>query len=89
MTGQRDTLIALLLQGSTAMPGCLSYIVARDPNDADAVWVTEAWTSAEAHKASLALPSVQAAIAKARPIIAAFKDHIETEPVGGTGIPSR
>jgi quinol monooxygenase YgiN len=28
------------------MPGCLSCIVARDPSDADAVWVTEVWDCA-------------------------------------------
>ncbi len=41
--GQRDALIAILIEGTAAMPGCLSYIVAEDPADAEAVWVTEAW----------------------------------------------
>ena len=40
--------------------GCLNYIVARDPADADAIWITEVWVDAASHKASLALPSVQA-----------------------------
>ncbi len=39
--GQRDALIAILLDGIAAMPGCLSYIVASDPADADAIWITE------------------------------------------------
>lgn len=84
--GQRERLVTLLLQGSVDMPGCRSYVVARDPNDADAVWVTEVWDAAASHRASLALPGVQAAIAEARPLIAAFQDHIETEPVGGHGL---
>lgn len=84
--GQRDALIAILLDGIGGMPGCLSYVVARDPADADAVWITEVWDSAEHHKASLSLPQVQAAIAKARPIIAGFDTHIVTEPVGGHGL---
>lgn len=29
--GQRDALIDILLEGTSVMPGCLSYIVARDP----------------------------------------------------------
>ena len=37
------------------MPGCLSYIVAEDPNDPDALWVTEVWTDEAAHRASLDL----------------------------------
>lgn len=88
-SGQRETLIAILLEGIDAMPGCLSYIVARDPSDNDALWVTEVWDNAESHKSSLALPSVKAAIAKARPLIAAFQDHIITEPVNGIGLLSR
>ncbi len=85
-TGKRDALIAILTEGIERMPGCLSYIVAKDPKDEDAIWITEVWDSAASHKASLALPRVQGAIAKARPIIAAFQDHIETEPVGGIGL---
>jgi quinol monooxygenase YgiN len=88
VSGQRDALIAILLDGIGGMPGCLSYVVARDPTDADAVWITEVWDSIEHHKASLSLPQVQAAIAKARPIIAGFDTHIVTEPVGGHGLPA-
>lgn len=84
--GQRDTLIAILLDGIDSMPGCLSYIVARDPADADAVWITEAWDSEQSHKASLALPQVKDAIARARPVIAGFDSHVVTIPVGGHGL---
>jgi quinol monooxygenase YgiN len=69
------------------MPGCLSYVVARDPGDPDVIWVSEAWDSAESHKASLKLPQVEAAIAKARPLIAGFDMSVPTEPVGGVGLP--
>lgn len=85
--GQRDALIALLLEGTEAMPGCLSYIVARDPGDADAIWITEVWDSRESHAASLQLPAVRATIARARPLIAGFDSGTETEPVGGVGLP--
>jgi len=84
--GQRDAMVAILLESSGAMPGCLSYIVATDPSDADSLWITEAWDSQESHRASLTLPAVQAAIAKARPLIAAFSNRVETVPVGGYGL---
>jgi quinol monooxygenase YgiN len=48
--------------------------------------VTEVWTDAASHKASLQLPEVQAAIAKARPIIAGFEFQVETHPAGGFGL---
>ena len=84
--GQRDALAAILLEGTDAMPGCLSYIVARDPADADALWITEVWDSADSHRASLQLPAVQAAIARGRPLIAGFDSQTVTEPLGGVGL---
>ena len=84
--GNRDALAAILLQGIAGMPGCLSYIVAQDPTNPDALWVTEVWTSQAEHQASLTLPSVRAAIAQARPIIAGFGERFETTPVGGQGL---
>jgi len=84
--GKRGDLLALLLESSGGMPGCLSYIVAKDLKDPDALWITEAWDSKEHHDASLKLPQVQAAIAKARPLIAGFDSGAETEPVGGIGL---
>ena len=87
--GQRDALIAILLEGTTAMPGCLAYIIAKDKQDADAIWITETWDSQNNHKASLTLPSVQAAIKQARPLIAGFGERFETEPVGGQGLSNK
>ncbi|MDZ4257236.1 MAG: putative quinol monooxygenase [Gemmatimonadales bacterium] len=84
--GQRDALIAILLEGTASMPGCLSYILARDDAGADALWVTEVWDTKASHQASLALPSVQAAIARGRPLIAGFGERFETTPVGGQGL---
>jgi quinol monooxygenase YgiN len=85
--GQRDALLAILLEGTSNMPGCLSYVVARDPADADAIWITEVWDSRASHQASLQLPAVRAAIQRARPLIAGFDSGHETVPVGGVGLP--
>jgi quinol monooxygenase YgiN len=86
VSGQRDELVAILLESTQAMPGCLSYVLATDPADADALWITEVWESQASHTGSLALPAVQAAIAKARPLIAGFSNRVETVPVGGYGL---
>lgn len=85
--GQRDALAAILLGGTGSMPGCLSYVVATDPSEPDALWITEVWDSAASHLASLKLPAVQAAIAKGRPLIAGFSNRVETVPIGGYGLP--
>jgi quinol monooxygenase YgiN len=84
--GQRDALAAILLEGTDAMPGCLSYVIATDPADADALWITEVWDSPASHQASLASPGVKAAIAKGRPLIAGFSHRVETVPLGGYGL---
>ena len=84
--GQRDALATILLDGTQAMPGCLSYVIARDPTDDNALWITEVWDSADSHKASLSRPAVQAAIAKGRPMIAGFSNRVETVPLGGHGL---
>lgn len=81
--GKRDELAAILAEGTQAMPGCLSYIIAKDAANADALWITEVWIDQDHHAASLKLPSVQAAIAKGRPIIAGFGQRFETVPVAG------
>lgn len=84
--GKRDALTDVLLNGISGMPGCLSYVVARDPTDADALWITEVWESKTSHENSLSLPSVQEAIALGKPMIAGFGERFETEPVGGHGL---
>ena len=84
--GNRDALVAVLLDASADMPGCLSYIVAADQSDPNAIWITEAWDSAESHAASLKLPAVQQAIGRARPLIAGFGERVITTPVGGYGL---
>lgn len=84
--GQRDALVALLLDCTTDMPGCLSYVVALDPVDADAIWITEVWTDEASHAASLAIPAVKESIAKAMPLIAGVDLHQKTIPVGGYGL---
>jgi len=88
VAGKRDELIAILLEGVSGMPGCFSYVVAKDPADADAIWITEVWDSQESHKASLSLPPVKQAITRGRPLIAGFSNNTTTEPVGGHGLTS-
>ncbi len=82
--GQRDALIAILLEGTAGMPGCLSYAIAKDKKEPDLIWITETWDNQASHKASLSLPQVTAAIARGRPLIAGM-EGFETEPVGGHG----
>lgn len=69
--GRRDELVALLTRPSAELAdiGCLLYEVGVSDEVPDTVFVAELWVSADAHRASLALPSVKAAIAEAMPLL--------------------
>jgi quinol monooxygenase YgiN len=86
VSGRRDDLIAILTEAVSKMPGCLSYVVAKDSRDENTIWVTEVWDSKESHDASLSLPSVTKAISVARPMISTFGNQVITTPVGGYGL---
>lgn len=80
---QRDALVAILGAATGDMPGCLSYVVAKDNEDPNAIWITEVWDSKDSHQASLSLPLVREAITRAKPLIAGFAMHVVTTPVAG------
>jgi quinol monooxygenase YgiN len=80
-SGKRDELLAVMTSGAVKMTGCLSYVIAKDPTDPDAIWITEVWDNKESHAASLKIPEVTETIKHAMPLIAGFDQHIETEPV--------
>ncbi|WP_270239607.1 putative quinol monooxygenase [Kocuria marina] len=69
--GNGQALAGILAENDAAepMPGCRLYLVATDPEDPDAVWVTEVWDTEEDHQASLQIPAVQERIQRALPII--------------------
>jgi len=48
LPGKRDEMIEILKESAAAMPGCLSYVVAKDAADENAIWVTEVWTACPA-----------------------------------------
>jgi quinol monooxygenase YgiN len=88
--GKGDELEAILLEAAEALEAdddCLLYVVSRQPDDSEAVWVTEAWTSREAHRASLEDEATRALIQRAMPLIAELPERsIELRPVGGKGL---
>lgn len=83
IANRRDDLIAILQASSTHMPGCLSYVIAKDLADENSIWVTEVWDSEASHQASLSLPAVKDAIDRAKPLIGGFSRVAVTNPVAG------
>ncbi len=87
--GKREEMIAILEKSAAGMVGCLSYVVAKDAGNDVMIWVTEVWDSQASHDASLSLPRVQDAVARAKEIVAGFERIAVTEPVwdAGAGLP--
>jgi quinol monooxygenase YgiN len=86
LPGSRDEMIEILQLGVAGMPGCISYVVARDTADDNTLWVTEVWDSIESHDASLSLPAVKTAANRARAIVSGFEKVAVTEPVWGSNL---
>jgi quinol monooxygenase YgiN len=85
--GRREEMVGILKESAADMPGCFSYVVAKDSADENAIWVTEVWDSIVSHDASLSLPSVKNAIPRAKAIVSSFEKIAVTNPVWGVGLP--
>jgi quinol monooxygenase YgiN len=86
--GHRDDVIEILLSGADGLlaAGCQLYAVCIDPADAEVIWVSEIWDSAESHDASLQLPATRAAIGRAMPLLTGEFTRQELMVVGGVGV---
>ena len=82
--GRRDELVAHLTRRSEALGslGCRLYEVGVHDDEPDTVFVVELWDSAEAHRASLEHPDVQASIAAARPMLSGAFGGFRFDVVG-------
>ena len=84
--GRRDDLVAAMTSEVGDLPGCRSFVVAQDPADPDALWITEVWDDRDAWAASLRLPAVRASIEVAMPLIREMGTTTETVPVSVRGL---
>lgn len=85
--GKRDEMIRILKESAADMPGCFSYVVAKDAAEENVLWVSEVWDSAASHDASLSLAQVKNAIPQAKSLVANFERIAVTTPVWGHGLP--
>jgi quinol monooxygenase YgiN len=88
--GKRQAVVDILLRDVEELKaaGCDLYMVSLASDHPDVIWVTEVWTSSEAHRASLQLPSVKKAIAEAMPMLTKEFGGSEFSVVGGLGVPA-
>lgn len=89
-SGFVDELANILIEASqlvSTAKGCQLYVVSRDKNDPNSVYVTEIWDSKDDHDNSLKIEGVRELIMKAMPMIDGKPQKgQELEILGGTGI---
>lgn len=90
--GKGNELASILLASSKVLAtvkGSSQYIVSRDINNPDIIYVTEIWESKEDHDNSLMNPEVKNLISKAIPILdESPKKGLEMNVLGGLGLKS-
>jgi mannose-6-phosphate isomerase-like protein (cupin superfamily)/quinol monooxygenase YgiN len=86
--GQADALADRLLKVAEALravPGCELYVINRSPDEPDAVWVTELWSSQAELDAALEATD-EAQIREVLELTDGTFERIDLVPLGGVGV---
>lgn len=87
--GRRDEVIQLLLESGKRFqqhPSCIYYLVFKDTNSPNIIWVEDAWTNKEDHTTALAQPEMKPYIAKTIPLLEVMPEQYEIQYAGGKGL---
>lgn len=85
----REKFFQILNSASQAMStivDCVLYVVSEDENDPSVLWVTEAWTSAEAHDVALTSDAAKALISEAMPLLVERPVQTKLKSLEGKGV---
>ena len=89
-SGKRDELVAKFLEAADMQrdnPACQLMVVSTSPEEDDAVFLTEVWTSAEEHERARQSPEVQAWATGMPSLVDGAPETTQLVIEGGTGIP--
>ena len=81
--GHRQDILTVLGRGRQHLPGCLSYIIAKDVDSPDVIWITEVWDSEAYWMAVRDDPALEAASRIARPRYGASAGPGSSRTTGG------
>lgn len=82
--GKGDELIDLLLHApSLPNDDCIVFLIGRSAADPDTIFVTEGWTSPEAHSDFFSSEPAQTLVARIQTLLAADSAYTDEIPVGG------
>lgn len=81
----RENVASIIANGAKAMPGCALYSISLDRDNDNLIWVYELWESEQSHAASVNLPSVSEAIAKAHPFLVGVEPVAKSDAYSVSG----
>jgi quinol monooxygenase YgiN len=82
--GKADEVVEFLLDApSLANEDCVVFLVSRSASDRDIVYVTEGWSSEEAHGRFFATEEAQELVAKLQTLLVGESVYVDEVPVGG------
>lgn len=89
--GRRGRVVELLLESGQLLfpdnPACLWYVVSEAVDDPNVIWVSDLWTSKDAHTEALQAPELRPYVEQTIPLLEGMPEQIEIRPVGGRGLP--
>ncbi|MDQ7909872.1 antibiotic biosynthesis monooxygenase [Phytohabitans sp. ZYX-F-186] len=81
--GRGDELVDFLLKAPSPPDDCVVFLVGRSASDPDTVYVTEGWTSREAHERIVGTAEAQDTMARLQALLAQKPEYIDEVPIGG------
>ncbi|MGW6933235.1 putative quinol monooxygenase [Lentzea sp. NPDC054927] len=82
--GKGDEVVELLLNApSLKNDTCVVFLVGRSAGNPDIIYVTEGWTTAEAHSTFFASEPAQALVANLQTLLVGESTYADEVPVGG------
>src|SRR4051812_928805 len=82
--GKRQEVIDILLESGAAFddnPQCLLYLVSKDKQDENVIWVQDVWTDELSHEQAMNDEKMQWYVKQAMPLLEGMPEQIAIEPV--------
>lgn len=85
--GKGDALVALLLEAPALHhDDCLVFLVARSASNPDLIFLTESWSSREAHGRFFESEIARNYTARFAPLVGGDSSYVDAVPLGGKAI---
>ena len=87
--GKRDEVLTILLEAGKPFAdntACMFYLVYKDMQDLNTIWVEDLWTNEADHTAAMSSPAMRSFITQCLPLLEGMPEQIPVELAGGKGL---